>query len=208
MNIKNSDISKIIPYARNPRKNDSAISKVMASLKEFGFQQPIVVDKDNVIIVGHTRYLAAQKLGIKEIPVQVAEHLTEAQCKAYRIADNKVGEIAEWDNELLRLEFEDLENFDYDLDLTGFELGEIEALTPTVGDSEHGGSETVKEQSIAVSVIGDIWVLGENTLCCNGGNLKQADRVIEFWEGMTKQKARLDSLGNKTFEQIKNERNV
>jgi len=130
MNVKNWTIDRLVPYARNPRKNDAAVDKVAASIKEFGFRQPIVVDGEGVIIAGHTRYKAARKLGLLEVPVHVAEGLTPAQIKAYRIADNKVGELAEWDMDLLALEIEDLKLDDYPIDLTGFdgsELGEFDA---------------------------------------------------------------------------------
>ena len=114
---------KIIPYARNPRRNEKAVDKVAASIKEFGFRQPIVVDPEMVVIAGHTRLEAAQKLGLEEVPVHVAEGLTDQQIKAYRIADNRVSQEAEWDLDLLSLELKDLEGFD--LSLTGFESDEI-----------------------------------------------------------------------------------
>lgn len=126
MKIEQIEISKIIPYARNPRKNDQAVSKVKASIKEFGFQQPIVVDKEMVVIAGHTRLKAAIELGLEAVPVQVADNLTPAQVKAYRIADNRVGEEAEWDDELLSFELEELEEEDFDLELTGFSEEELE----------------------------------------------------------------------------------
>ena len=119
------NIDKLIPYARNPRKNDNAVDKVAASLKEFGWQQPIVVDKDMVVVVGHTRLKAAKKLGMQEVPVHIAKDLTKAQAKAYRLADNRVGEEAQWDNELLEFEFNDLTELDFDLSLTGFDDSEI-----------------------------------------------------------------------------------
>jgi len=119
------DIDKLTPYARNPRKNDQAVDNVAASLKEFGWRQPIVVDAEGVIIAGHTRYKAARKLGMDKVPVHVADNLTPAQIKAYRIADNKVGELAEWDMDLLALEVEDLKLDDYPIDLTGFDVGEL-----------------------------------------------------------------------------------
>lgn len=99
-------LSDITPYENNPRNNEEAVEKVANSIKEFGFNQPIVVDKDNVIIVGHTRYLAAQELGLTEAPVIVAENLSEEQARAYRLADNKTGELAGWDFEKLALELE------------------------------------------------------------------------------------------------------
>lgn len=128
MNIIEMELKDIIPYARNARNNDEAVSKVAASIKEFGWQQPIVVDKENVIIVGHTRHKAAQLLKLKTAPVVIAENLTDEQVKAYRLADNKVGEIATWDNELLKLEFEELKINNFDLNLTGFDFSEIDEL--------------------------------------------------------------------------------
>lgn len=97
------------------------MDKVAASIKEFGFRQAIVVDAEGVIIAGHTRYKAAKKLGLKQVPVHVADGLTPQQVKAYRIADNKVGELAEWDEELLALEIEELKMDDYPIELTGFD---------------------------------------------------------------------------------------
>lgn len=96
MKIIQMKIEQLKPYANNPRKNDGAVDVVANSIKEFGFKSPIIVDKNNVIIAGHTRYKASKKLGLKEVPVIVADDLTEEQVKAFRLADNKVGEIAEW----------------------------------------------------------------------------------------------------------------
>jgi ParB-like chromosome segregation protein Spo0J len=129
MKIQELPLDKLIPYARNPRANrEQAIIKVVASLKEFGWRQPIVVDPEMVIIAGHTRYEAAKRLGWTIAPVHVAEGLTPAQMKAYRIADNRTGQEAEWDYELLRLELEDLKAVELDLDLTGFSSPEIDRL--------------------------------------------------------------------------------
>ena len=138
MKIENRPLSSIIPYARNPRRNEGLpVAKVKASLKEFGWQQPIVVDKDGVIIFGHTRYQAALELGWTEAPVHVADNLTAAQAKAYRIADNRTGQEAIWDNELLALEIEDLKELDFNLDLTGFNADELAGID--LDDAEPGG---------------------------------------------------------------------
>ena len=104
--LENWPIKKVKPYDRNPRRNDNAVDAVAASIREFGFRQPIVVDRDGVIIVGHTRLKAAKKLGMKEVPVLVADDLTEEQVKAYRLADNKAGELAGWDFAELEEELE------------------------------------------------------------------------------------------------------
>ena len=115
MHVEIRDIQSIIPYARNPRKNDDAIEKVAASIKEFGWRQPIVVDSDGVIIAGHTRYQAAKRLGMAEVPAHIAEGLTDAQIKAYRLADNRSGQEAEWDLDLLGIELSELSDLDIDL---------------------------------------------------------------------------------------------
>lgn len=104
MNIINLKLEQLHPYENNPRKNDEAVKYVAESIKEFGFKVPIVIDKNNVIIAGHTRYKAAKKLKLTEVPCIVADDLTDDQVKAFRLADNKVGEIAEWDLDLLNIE--------------------------------------------------------------------------------------------------------
>lgn len=112
MKILEKKLADITPYENNPRKNDEAVEKVAASIQEFGFKQPIVVDNEGVIIVGHTRYKAAQALGLKTVPVLVADDLDEEQAKAYRLADNKTNEFAGWDFGLLDTELFDIGNID------------------------------------------------------------------------------------------------
>ena len=121
-------LDKVVPYINNPRNNEAAVDRVAASIKEFGFNVPLVLDKDNVIVTGHTRYKAAQKLGLESVPCIYAEGLTKAQIKAYRIADNKVSEYASWDNDLLGIELEQLQELDYDLELTGFDMDDIDNI--------------------------------------------------------------------------------
>jgi ParB-like chromosome segregation protein Spo0J len=118
-------IGSVIPYARNPRRNGAAVSKVAASLREFGWRQPIVVDEQMVVVAGHTRLEAARTLNMEEVPIHIAAGLTPEQIKAYRLADNRVGQEAEWDQELLRLELGELETAGFDLDLTGFHPSEF-----------------------------------------------------------------------------------
>lgn len=124
MKIQKIEINKIIPYINNPRKNLNA-DKVASSIKEFGFQQPIVVDKDMSIIVGHTRYEAAKRLDLKTVPVVIAD-LDPLKAKAYRIADNRLNEDSEWDYSLLNVEFTDILDNHYDLDNLGFNNDELE----------------------------------------------------------------------------------
>jgi hypothetical protein len=128
MKIELMSADKLIPYARNPRRNDSAVDAVAASIREFGFRQPIVVDEDMTILVGHTRLKAAKKLGLSDVPVHVAVGLTEAQKKAYRIADNRLNEIAEWDDQMLALELEDIRLDGFDISLTGFDAEALEDI--------------------------------------------------------------------------------
>lgn len=119
MNIVQIKITDLIPYDKNPRKNDGAVKYVAESIKQFGFKVPIIIDKNNVIVAGHTRYKAAKKLGFDEVPCIIADDLTDEQIKAFRLADNKVAEKAEWDFNLLPAELEDL--FDFDMTVFGFE---------------------------------------------------------------------------------------
>jgi hypothetical protein len=121
MKIEMLSPSELIPYKNNPRKNEQAIDKVATSISEFGFKQPIVVDKDNTIVVGHTRWKAALKLGLKEVPVIRATDLTPEQARSYRIADNKTNEFAEWDWEGLGIELDELKDLDIDLDWLEFD---------------------------------------------------------------------------------------
>lgn len=125
MKVEMMAVEWLIPYARNPRSNDNAVA---ASIREFGFRVPLVCDESLTLLTGHTRLKAAHKLGLKEIPVHIATGLTEAQKKAFRIADNKIGELAEWDNDLLALELEDLRMADFDLGTLAFDEGELEKL--------------------------------------------------------------------------------
>lgn len=126
MKIKMTPIDKLIPYHNNPRKNQ-AVDKVASSLSEFGFQQPIVVDKNMVVIVGHTRLLASQKLGFKKVPVFIAD-LSEAKAKAYRIADNRLSEDSDWDYDFLNIEMNMLNEENFDLSQLGFTTEELNNL--------------------------------------------------------------------------------
>jgi ParB-like chromosome segregation protein Spo0J len=138
MKVELMSIEKLVPYARNPRITAHAVDKVAASIKEFGFRQPIVVDSEMVIIVGHVRYQAAQKLGLKKVPVHVMEGATPEQVKAYRIADNRTGEEAEWDRELLQLEINELDTGDFDKSVLGFNEEELNSLRLSLESLQDG----------------------------------------------------------------------
>lgn len=130
MNLIIKNIDDLIPYDNNPRNNEKAVQPVANSIKEFGFKVPIVIDTDNVIVAGHTRFLAAHRLNIKEVPCIVADDLTDEQIKAFRLADNKVGEVSTWDEELLADELDGI--FDIDMSEFGFALENEEETEPTI----------------------------------------------------------------------------
>ena len=116
MDIIKIKVEDLIPYVNNPRNNENAVDKVASSIAEFGFKNPIAIDKNNVVVNGHTRLLASKKLGLKEVPCIVIDDLTDTQIKAFRIADNKTSEYAEWNEELLKIELEQLEEMNFNLD--------------------------------------------------------------------------------------------
>jgi len=177
MKIENIETNKILPYINNPRKNLNA-DKVASSIKEFGFQQPIVVDKEMIIIVGHTRHQAAKLLGLKTVPVLVAD-LPPLKAKAYRIADNRLNEDSEWDMGLLNIEFTDLLDNNFDMENLGFNDKELERLI--VGDEkgltdDDEVPELPKEPN---AKLGDIYQLGEHRLMCGDStNIQQVESLI------------------------------
>lgn len=157
MNVQEIKLKDIKPYGKNPRKNDDAVPYVAESIKQFGFKVPIVIDKNNVIVAGHTRYKAAKKLGFKSVPCIIADDLTDEQIKAIRLADNKVSEKAEWDLDLLDSEIEGI----FDIDMTDFGF-ELESEELEAEEDEYQG--TVPEDPVTRK--GDMWKLGEHLLLC------------------------------------------
>jgi len=149
MKIALMDIGRVIPYGRNPRRNEAAVEKVAASIKEFGWRQPIVVDGEMTIIAGHTRYLAAQRLGMKKVPVHVADNLTPEQARAYRLMDNRSHEASEWNLVLLPLELKELEAAGVSLETAGFSEGELERMLGAAADEIPGGNKEIDEEALA-----------------------------------------------------------
>ncbi len=174
MKIELADLSSIKPYENNPRKlSETAIEKVAMSLKEYGFRQPIVVDKNRVIVAGHTRYRASKKLGLKHVPVSIIDNLTDEQINAYRIADNRTAEESEWDSELLKMEIKELEAKDFKLDLLGFN---DEQLNDILFEEKQGltdEDEVPEAPEEPVSKLGDIWKLGDHRVMCGDSSLKE-----------------------------------
>jgi len=167
MQIKLAEISTIKPYENNPRKlSEQAIQKVAMSLKEYGFRQPIVVDKNMVIVAGHTRYRASKKLGLKQVPISVIDNLSEEQINAYRIADNRTAEESEWDNELLKMEIKDLEAKDFKLNLLGFNDEQLNNILFEEKQGLTDEDEVPETPEEPISKLGDIWKLGNHRVMC------------------------------------------
>lgn len=174
------NVEDLIPYARNARTHSpEQIQRIAGSIKEFGFLNPVVISNDGGILAGHGRVMAAQKLGLKEVPCVIESHLTEAQKRAYILADNRLALDAGWDEEMLKVELTDLrDEFNFDLDLIGFNQEELESFfenNPIDVESESGEDEEVEidENAEAVTNPGDIWLLGDHRLICGDSTDKQ-----------------------------------
>jgi DNA modification methylase len=177
--IKSVKIGDIKPYPKNPRVNSAAIDKVVSSIKEFGFQQPLVLDGEGVVIVGHTRLKAAIKMGMTHVPAVYAEGLTPEQTKAYRLADNKTQDFSEWDYGLLAGEFEDLKLFGYDLNMTAFDPAEISSiLQKEVEEDTFDIDEALENIVEPKSRVGDVFLLGEHRLMCGDSTTKDAVDIL------------------------------
>jgi DNA modification methylase len=175
MTVEMWPVERVRPYDKNPRLNDDAVDAVARSIQEFGFRQPIVVDDEGVIIIGHTRFKAAKKLGLTEVPVHIARGLSPEKVKALRIADNKTAEIAEWNLELLPIELAELQGMDFDLELLGFDQDELaKLLDPDVQEGLCDPDEVPAPPDEAITKPGDLWILGEHRLLC-GDSSKPGD---------------------------------
>ncbi len=169
MNIVTFRTEDLKEYFRNPRKNDDVVHKMVSCINEFGFRIPIIAKSDGSVVDGHLRLKAARQLGMTEVPVIIADDLSDAQIKAFRLVANRSVNWAEWDDELLALEFEELKNLNFDLDFTGFNLNEIEKyLNKNISIAEDDIDEEIinPEDAKIVSKPGDLWILGENRLLC------------------------------------------
>jgi site-specific DNA-methyltransferase (adenine-specific) len=210
--IETRSVADLIPYAANSRTHsDAQVAQIAASIKEFGWTNPILIDDDNTIIAGHGRLLAARKLGMEEVPAIILDHLTKAQQRALVIADNQLALNAGWDMDMLKAEIEDLSLEDFNLDLLGFDEKFLDGLLepePTAGLTDEDAVPEVPE--IPKTVPGDVWVLGNHRLMC--GDSTSIDAVEKLMDG-----AKADQLvtdppyniayegGSKKREQIKND---
>ena len=181
MNIELRPLAEIKPYETNPRINDAAVEAVARSIGEFGFRQPIVVDADGVIVVGHTRFKAAAALGLERVPVHVARELTPEKARAYRIADNATADLATWDLELLPGELAELQALDVDLALLGFNEDELaELLDPGVKQGLTDPDDIPEPPDEAIAQPGDLWVMGDHRLLCgDSGVAADVDRLLD-----------------------------
>ncbi len=175
MDVQTFNIDRIKPYDKNPRINDGAVDAVANSISKWGFRQPIVVDTEGVIIVGHTRWKAAKKLGMTEVPVHVARDMEPEAVRAYRIADNKTAELAEWDFDLLPIELKELGDVGYDLSMLGFNQEELtRLLDPGLMDGLTDPDDVPEPPDEAITQPGDLWILGNHRLLC-GDSSSPAD---------------------------------
>lgn len=174
-------VEDLIPYARNARTHsDEQVARIAASIKEFGWTNPIIIDGENGIVAGHGRTLAARKLGITEVPCIELKNLTETQKRAYILADNRLALDAGWDNEMLALELGDLKDAGVDLELTGFSDEELDELLATPTESADGDEDEAPEpQEDPVSKRGDVWILGAHRVMC--GDSCSADDISKLF---------------------------
>jgi DNA modification methylase len=179
LQVQRRALDRLAPYARNARTHtDEQVAQIAASIAEFGFNCPVLVDERGEIIAGHGRVLAAQKLGFADVPAIVLAHLTDTQKRAFRIADNRIAENAGWDEELLRQEFAALRDADFDIDLTGFDLDEVDRLLAAPAGADD--ADDVPEAPVeAVTRPGDLWVLGKHRLLCGDATvLADVEKVL------------------------------
>ena len=176
-------IERLVPYARNPRKNDEQVERMVAAIREFGFRIPVVAKSDGTVVDGHLRLKAARKLGLMEVPVALADELTDAQVKAFRLLANRSANWAAWDEDLLALELEELQAMAFDVSLTGFDVAEIDSLLakPTT-DGLTDPDEVPETPAEPVSKPGAVWILGRHRLMC--GDSTSADDVDRLLAGV------------------------
>jgi ParB-like chromosome segregation protein Spo0J len=181
LKVEQWPIERLVPYARNPRRNDAAVDQMAGAIQEFGFRIPIVAKSDGSVVDGHLRLKAAQKLGLETVPVALADELSDAQITAFRLLVNRSANWAEWDEELLKLELADLKALDYNLELTGFDERELDRLLPSSFTEEAENAVPELPES-AITQPGDLWILGSHRLLC--GDCTKAEDVGRLLAGV------------------------
>ena len=180
--VERRKVADLIPYARNSRTHsDVQVSQIAASIKEWGWTVPVLIEADGGLIAGHGRILAAQKLGIEDVPCMIAEGWSEAQKRAYIIADNKLALNAGWDDDALKIELAELGDLDFDLTLTGFDDTELAGLTATETEGLTDEDAVPDAPEVPVTVEGDVWLLGRHRLMC--GDSTSIDAVDKLMDG-------------------------
>lgn len=181
--IEQWPVDRLIPYARNSREHDpSQVSQIAGSIVEFGFVNPILLGDDNVIIAGHGRLMAAQKLGLDTVPVIVLKHLSDVQRRALVIADNRLAEKSTWNEDLLRLELEELDEIGFDIDLIGFSDDDLEELLAGGENENSERTDNIPEaEETVISRAGELWILGTHRLYC--GDSTDSDAVAKLMDG-------------------------
>lgn len=222
LSIEYKSVDDLIPYVNNSRTHsDEQVTQVAASIKEFGFTNPILIDENNGIIAGHGRLMAAKKLKLEQVPTITLKGLTDAQRKAYVIADNKLALNAGWDLELLKIEIDELKDLDFDIDLLGFNADELADLIPEIETLADGKEDEVPEPPVdPVTKRGDIWLLGNHRLMCGDSTMIDDveklcnNQLVDMWltdppynvayEGKTKEALTIknDSMGDDDFRQF------
>src|SRR5947209_10890711 len=172
MEIQTWPIHRLVEYARNPRKNDAAVDRRCSSIREFGFKVPVLIRSDGEVVDGHLRLKAARKLGITEVPVILCDEWTPAQVKAFRLMVNRSVTWADWDEELLALELQEIQELDLDLSLTGFDPGEIDKLL-ALEDEEQANATPPLPETPACR-LGDLWILGAHRVLCGDATSAEA----------------------------------
>lgn len=182
LTVESWPLERLIPYARNPRKNDSAVGKMCAAIREFGFKIPIVARSDGTVVDGHLRLKAAERLGLDAVPVALADDLSEAQIKAFRLLANRSAAWAEWDDELLTLELQDLQELGFDLGLTGFDAAELRSLLDDAPETGLTDEDAIPETPVSpVTRLGELILLGSHRLLC--GDATRAEDVARLLNG-------------------------
>jgi len=204
--VEKWDIEKLIPYARNARTHsDDQVGQIAASIKEWGWTTPVLVDEDGGIIAGHGRTMAAKRLGMREVPVMVARGWSDAKKRAYVLADNKLALNAGWDDSMLALELKELGETGFDLDLTGFSLDEINALTPLEVEPGLTDEDAVPEAPEEPTTrLGDVWILGQHRLMC--GDSTSIDAVEKLMDGQKAEMVFTDPPYNIDYQGVKDRR--
>lgn len=169
----------LVEYERNPRKNDDVVNRMCASIREFGFRIPIVAKSDGTVVDGHLRLKAARKLGMESIPVVLSDNLNEPQTKAFRLLANQSANWAKWDDDLLKVEIQELEDLQFDLKMTGFELEKVQHFLDDLDSEKEDLSDlVVDDKKVEITKPGDLWILGDHRIYCGDSSVVESYKAV------------------------------